>query len=209
MLTWRARALVLVVLITALLVFGLLIYPFLGVTAPTYGEVLVVEGRLPYSALRQAAVFFNKHDYQLLVTTGGPREETPCFPEYPTHAEYAAAMLRKLGVKPNRIVALPKAPARRERTYASAVAVRDWLRQAGLPVKSLDVFSVGAHARTTRWLFRQAIGNKVNVGVIAATSAEYDADNWWRRGGGLDAVIDETISYLYVRYVFAPQDAAQ
>ena len=118
-------------------------------------------------------------------------------------------MLRKLGVKPNRIVALPKAPARRHRTYASAVAVRDWLRQAGLPVKSLDVFSVGPHARTTRWLFRQAIGNKVNVGVIAATSAEYDADNWWRRGGGVDAVIDETISYLYVRYIFAPQDAAQ
>jgi hypothetical protein len=56
-LTWRARALVLVVLITALLAFGLLIYPFLGVTAPTYGEVLVVEGRLPYSALTQLRGF--------------------------------------------------------------------------------------------------------------------------------------------------------
>jgi hypothetical protein len=208
-LTWRARALVLVLLIAALLAFALLIYPFLAITAPTYGEVLVVEGRLPYSVLRQAAAFFNKHDYQLLVTTGGPREETPCFPEYPTDAEYAAAMLRTLGVKQNRIVALPRAPAHRDRTFASAVAVRDWLRQAGLPVRSLDVFSVGVRARTTRWLFRQAIGSKVDVGVIAATTAEYDADNWWRRGSGVDTVIDETIAWLYVRYLFAPQDAVQ
>jgi uncharacterized SAM-binding protein YcdF (DUF218 family) len=208
-LTWRARALVLLVLIAALFAFSRLIYPFLATTAPTYGEVLVVEGRLPYTVFEQAAAFFNKHQYQVLVTTGGPREETLCFPEYPSYAEYAAALLKRLGVKPNRIVAIPRESVRRDRTYASAVAVRDWLRQSGLPIKSLDVFSLGAHARRTQWLFRKAIGEGVKVGVIAATPADYDADSWWRWSGGVHAVIDETVSYLYARYFFVPRNATQ
>jgi len=115
-LTWRARALVLVVFIVALFAFSWMIYPFLAVTEPAYGEVLVVEGRLPYAAFQQAAEFFNKHQYQVLVTTGGPREETLCFPEYPSYAEYAAALLKQLGVKSNRIVAVPKESVRRDRT---------------------------------------------------------------------------------------------
>lgn len=204
-LTWRARALVLALLVAALFVFSLMIYPFLATTAPSYGDILVVEGRLPYTVFEQAAVFFGKHDYQLIVTTGGPREETLCFPEYPSYAEYAAAMLRRLGVKQNRIVAVPKASVRRDRTFASAVAVRDWLLQSGLPVKSLDVFSLGAHARRTQWLFQQAVGEKVEVGVIAATPAEYDADSWWRWSSGVHTVIDETVSYLYTRYLFDPR----
>jgi uncharacterized SAM-binding protein YcdF (DUF218 family) len=208
-LTWRARALVLVVFIAALFAFSWMIYPYLAVTAPAYGEVLVVEGRLPYAVFEQAAEFFNQHQYQVLITTGGPREETLCFPEYPTYAEYAAALLKQLGVKPSRIVAVSKEAARRDRTYASAVAVRDWLRQSGLPVKSLDVFSLGPHARRTQWLFRMAIGDKVRVGVIAATPAEYDAHSWWHGSSGVHAVIDETVSYLYTRYFFAPRDAAQ
>lgn len=209
MLTWRCRALVLAMLVVALFAFSRLIYPFLATTAPTYGEVLVVEGRSPDAVFEQAAEFFNRHQYQLLVTTGGPRDATLCFPEYPTYAEYAAALLRRLGVRQSRIVAVPKESVRRDRTYASAVAVRDWLRRSGLPVKSIDVFSLGPHARTTQWLFRMAIGDKVNVGVVAATPSAYDADRWWRWSSGVHTVIDETVSYLYTRYLFAPRNEAQ
>jgi len=53
-----------------------------------------------------------------------------------------------------------------------------------------------------------AIGDEVRVGVIAATPTEYEADRWWRWSGGVHNVIDETVSYLYVRYIFNPQDAA-
>jgi uncharacterized SAM-binding protein YcdF (DUF218 family) len=208
-LTWRGRGLVLILFIVLLFAFSRLIYPFLAATAPTYGDILVVEGRLPYTVFEQAAVFFNDHDYRLLVTTGGTRKEKLCFPEYSTYADYAAAMLRQLGVKRNRIVAVPKASVRRDRTYASAIAVRDWLSQSGLPIESLDVFSLGAHARRTQWLFQRAIGDKVRVGVIAASPAEYDADSWWRWSSGVHTVIDETISYLYARYLFEPRDEVE
>jgi uncharacterized SAM-binding protein YcdF (DUF218 family) len=208
-LTWRGRALVLMVLVVALFASSRLIYPFLATTAPTYGEVLVVEGRLPYTAFEQAAGFFDKHQYQLLITTGGPREETLCFPEYTSYAEYAAALLKRLGVKANRIVAVPRESVRRDRTYASAIAVRDWLRQSGLPITSLDVFSLGPHARSAQWLFRMAIGDKVRVGVISAMPSDYDADGWWRWSSGVHTVIDEAVSYLYARYFFAPRDEVE
>lgn len=45
------------------------------------------------------------------------------------------------------------------------------------------------------------------MGVIAATPAEYDADNWWDWSSGVRAVVDETVAYLYARFLFNPNAA--
>jgi hypothetical protein len=144
-----------------------------------------VEGWIPASELEQAVAFFNKQNYRLIVTTGEPRETEFCLPEYKTFAELTAAILRKLGVRENLIVSVPTPPVRADRTYA---------------------YSLGTHARRTQLLFQDAIGDNIAVGVIAASSPEYDADNWWAWSSGVRAVVGELVAYLYARFLFTPDE---
>lgn len=209
MFTWKGRGLILALLVASLFVIARQIHPFLATTSPTHGEILVVEGWVPYSTLEQAISLFNDYDYQLIVTTGGPRDEGYCFPEYSTYADLYAATLRQLGVTPGQIVSVPARPVRTDRTYASALAVRDWLMQSSRPIESLDVFSLGVHARRSQWLFQRAIGDTIEVGVIAAPPEEYNADNWWNWSSGVRSVVDELVAYLYARFLFTPGDNAE
>lgn len=207
--TWQGWMLILVLLVASLFVVARQIHPFLATNSPTHGQILIVEGWVPYSTLEQAISLFNDYHYQLIVTTGGPRDEGYCLPEYSTDADLYAALLRQLGVKQSQIVSVPTRPVRTDRTYASAVAVRDWLKQTNRPIDSLDVFSLGVHARRSQWLFQRAIGDNIVVGVIAASSEEYDADNWWNWSSGVRSVVDELVAYLYARFLFTPGDNAE
>ena len=168
-----------------------------------------MEGWLPYSILGQAVSLFNDYDYKLIVTTGGPREDMYCYPEYSTSGELTAAVLRRLGVKQSFIVSVSAPTVLRDRTYASAVAVKNWLLQSNLSIRSLDVFSLDTHARRTQLLFQSAIGDNIEVGVIASPPVEYDADNWWESSSGVRAVVDEMIAYIYARFLFTPPDETE
>ena len=111
-----------------------------------------------------------------------------------------------LGVREDLIVSVPTPPVRADRTYASALALDNWLSQSGLQINSLDVYSLGTHARRTQLLFQDALGDNIAVGVIAASSPEYDADNWWAWSSGVRAVVGELVAYLYARFLFTPDE---
>jgi len=207
-LSWPGRILLLLVGVAALLIAARNAYPFLAPSRPAYGEVLIVEGWMPDAELEQAIRVFDTHDYELLVTTGGPLLIGSFLSEYSTYAQLTAASLRRLGVEQNVIVPVPAPPVQRDRTYASALAVKDWLSKTNSPVTSVDVFSLGAHARRTQLLFQKALGDNVSVGVIAATDPEYDPNKWWVYSSGVRSVIGETLAYLYARFLFKPQESA-
>jgi hypothetical protein len=114
--------------------------------------------------------------------------------------------LRKLGAKQNVIAPAPAPLVRKDRTFASALAVKDWLSQKRIPITALDVLSLGAHARRTQLLFQKALGDNVLVGVIAAPNPEYDANEWWTSSAGVRTLIGETLAYLYARFLFNPQE---
>lgn len=160
---------------------------------------------MPDSALTQAITIFNEHNYRLVVTTGGPLIKGFYLSEYATYANLTAETLKKLGVRPESVVSVPAPHVRRDRTFASAVAVANWLRHQDTSIDTVDVFSLGPHARRTRLLFQKALGDAIRVGVIAAPSPEYDADKWWTSSAGVRTVIGEAISYLYARLLFDPQ----
>jgi hypothetical protein len=205
-LSWRGRLLLLVSAIAALLFIARHVHPFLTTSHPNYGEILIVEGWLPDSVLKQAALFFNKYDYQLIVTTGGPLIKGSYLSKYSTYAGVAAATLEKLGVKQRLIVPVPAPLVRRDRTFASALAVKNWLSQSNISIHSVDVFSMGPHARRTQWLFQRGLGDSIPVGIIAAPHPEYDANRWWASSSGVRTLIGETIAYLYARFLFDSQD---
>jgi hypothetical protein len=69
---------------------------------------------------------------------------------------------------------------------------------------SVDIVSIGPHARRSRLLYQKALGDKVKVGVIAIEDKRFDPDHWWQSSVGVRSVMGETIAYLYARFFFWP-----
>jgi hypothetical protein len=176
------------------------IHPFLTTTNRVQGEFLVVEGWVPTYALHEAVVLFNDGGYRKVLTSG-----TAVSDEWipsDTYAAWAATRLKQIGMKSDSIQPVPCSDLHRDRTYNSALAVKKWLQDNDPVVKSVDVVTLGVHARRTRLLFQMALGNKITVGVIAVKDKDYDPAHWWRTSEGVRTVIGEGIAYLYAKCLF-------
>jgi hypothetical protein len=178
------------------------LYSFLAVNAPLpQAELLVVEGWLPDWNLKGALEEFQRGGYRLAIATGGPLAKGYFLSHYKTYAELTAATLVALGLDQERAIAVPSPLAERDRTVTSALALRDWLRQTQPPGTSLNLYTVGPHARRSHFLFQTALGDCARIGVIAAPPLAFDPDRWWNSSAGVRSVLSETIGYSYVRYV--------
>jgi len=103
--------------------------------------------------------------------------------------------------------AVPAPKVNQDRTYASAMALRRWLKDHGIAVSKVNVVSMGAHSRRTRFLFQEAFGDSARVGIIASYDSQIDTRYWWRTSQGFRGVTAEIIAYAYVRLLFrAPRE---
>jgi uncharacterized SAM-binding protein YcdF (DUF218 family) len=118
-------------------------------------------------------------------------------------AEYIAGALESAGVPKDRIQVLLCDAVQKDRTYACARAVREWLQKREKPVQAIDVVTIGSHARRSRLLFQKAMGSTIRVGVLAMDERGYDPVHWWRSSEGVREVLFEGVAYLYVRLFFA------
>lgn len=100
------------------------------------------------------------------------------------------------------IVATLTAPAvAYERTYASALMVKQYLPDS---VQSLIVFSKSVHARRSQLVYQRLLGKSVNVGVIAARSRSEGSDDWWKESGSRKYFLLQLAKYLYTKLFFFP-----
>ncbi len=167
------------------------IHSFLSVSEPVQAQILAVEEWIPPHALESAASEFKDHDYILLVVLGDARR-------------WVVPILKGAGVDERRIVKVPSQPAVKDRTFALAVALRNWLLASGMPGKAVNVYTLGAHARRSRLLFRKALGPDSTIGIISCADPDYDPKQWWETSEGFKTVIDETIAYIYTQLFFFP-----
>ncbi len=197
--TWRGW--LLFVLICSLLVVVAVrsVHPFLAVNDPKPGGALVVEGWASDAAMAAVVAEFKQNHYERLF---GPLEEGAPLSDYKTYAELGAAVLLKLGLGTNQVQAVPAPRVRQDRTYAAAVALRDWLRAHGPAPKRFNLLTVGPHARRSRLLFEKALGKDAIVGVRALPEENYDPNHWWQSSQGFRVVTGEVIAYVYVRLLF-------
>ncbi len=163
---------------------------------------MVVEGWLPDFALEQTLREFNQRHCRLMLVTGGPIEQGHMLVSYKNFAELAAAILEQLGLDRHIIREIPAADVRRDRTYASAIALKDWLNHTPFPINAINLVSLGTHARRSRLLFEKALGPGIAVGVIAIPDRRYDPRAWWKSSMGVRSTLDELIAYLYARFCF-------
>ena len=203
-LTWRARLLLLALLFAVVtpLVRGL--GNFLAVSEPVQGRYLVVEGWMPAFAYQYAREVYGRGHYQRVISAGA-------IPDFALSngrpREFAAVgSLEAAGIPRSVIVEALGAPVHQDRTYHSAINVRRWLASQGITSASVDVVTLGPHARRSRLLFEKALGTGVRVGVLAAPDPRVDLAHWWRTSEGVRSVLGETIAYVYARLFFDPGD---
>jgi uncharacterized SAM-binding protein YcdF (DUF218 family) len=190
-------------LVSALVLEG--VYPFLATTQRVDANVLVVEGWINEPAIQAAVREFQSNRYERVFTTGGPVAGTGGYiNDFMTSASVGADLLKKWGVPDKRLQMVPSRVMDRDRTYASAVALRNWFRAHDTTVSGINVITEDLHARRTRLLFEKALGKHVVVGIIAVSNPDYDWRRWWWYSEGVKGVASEALAYAYARLFFYP-----
>jgi hypothetical protein len=173
--------------------YVMLIHDFLAITKPVRAEALVIEGWIwNRPALQEAVAEFKKGPYQCVICVGGPATANT-----ESDAELAAKRLIELGIDKRMIQILTVSEAVNHRTYRSALAVHDWLRQEKPAITSMNVFTLGVHARKSHVLFQRACGPELKIGIIAGTESGYPVKRWWMSSTGIYLVLRNTVGYLY------------
>jgi O-antigen/teichoic acid export membrane protein len=196
-------------LILLLTGYGILVnvHPFLAATRRVDTNILVVEGWVNRYAIRAAAEEFKKGAYERIFATGGPVEGIGGYVnDYQTSASVGADLLKKAGIRDESLYMVPSRLIGHDRTYSSAVALRDWFHDHKMTVHGINVLTEDCHARRSRLLYAKAFGNDVPVGIIAVANPDYDAKHWWRYSDGVREVIGESIAYVYARLFFNPSE---
>jgi hypothetical protein len=197
-----------IVLLAIFLMFYLCfsrIYPFLATTHRVNASALVVEGWIHEYAIRGALKEFQTNHYEKIFTTGGPVEGNGGYVnDYQTSASVGADLLKKYGLTNDSVQMVPSRVMDRDRTYASAVALRNWFRDHNMRVSGIDVVTENLHARRTQLLYQKVFGRQVPVGIIGVPNPDYDPKHWWRYSDGVREVLGESIAYLYARFLFYP-----
>ena len=208
-LSWRGWLL----LVLAGLMAGYLVFSnvqgFLATTHRVDADILVVEGWIHKYAIRGAAEEFYRGGYKEVYTTGGPENGTGEYVnDYQTSASVGAEILKKLGVPEDHVQMAASHVNGQDRTYNSAIALRNWLRDHNADVRGINVVTEGCHARRTQLLFQKAFGNNVALGIIAVPNPDYNPKYWWHYSDGVREVIGESLAYLYARLFFFPSEPA-
>jgi uncharacterized SAM-binding protein YcdF (DUF218 family) len=204
-LSWRGWLLLTSAVLVAAYFAFLNVYPFLATTQRVDTNVLVVEGWVHKYAIRSAVEEFNSGSYQRVFTTGGPVVGNGGYiNDYNTTASVGAELLKNFGLPSESLQMVPSRVMDRDRTYGSAVALRNWFRDHNMSVRSFNVLTQDFHARRTRLLYQKAFGKEIRIGIIAVPSPDYDSTHWWCYSDGVREAVPESIAYIYAKFFFYP-----
>jgi hypothetical protein len=84
-----------------------------------------------------------------------------------------------------------------QRTFEMAAAA--WRTvQANWPrTVTINVFTIGPHARRSRLVFGKVFRPGIKVGVVAWEPPRYKAEVWWHVSDRADALLKETACYFF------------
>ncbi|MEE9338911.1 MAG: hypothetical protein V3U87_12605 [Methylococcaceae bacterium] len=176
---------------------------FLAENKPIAGRYLVVEGWVDPISLLHALNIYKKGNYEALITTGGPIIGQ-LKSDYKTHAESAAAFIRTLGFDNSQLNVVPAPASAQNRTFLSAVMVREWFAANQKGLVSMDVFSDHVHARRTHLLYKMAFSDQVKIGIISAPPNGFKLRQWWKTSIGARVVFSELLGFVRAKYFFYP-----
>ena len=161
---------------------------------------------MPSVAYREAAAAFRSGHYKKVIAAGVLHDDG----EYGDERDenFGDGKLRR-GSRSRRCHrhGLEQRRAPRSDVSRRAMAVKDWLRKQGVGATSINVVTLGPHARRSRLLYQIALGDDVKVGVISIRDRRIDPDAWWKTSEGARSVLTEAIGYVYACVFFSPEHA--
>ena len=171
-------------------------YNFLAPTERVKSKVLVVEGFVGDEILKKVVAEFQTQKYDHIYVPGGPLELGSFFSKYKNLAELSKASLIAMGINEKNITAIPVQEIKRDRTYASALALKEYIENNKIKITSFNLFSAGAHSKRSHLLYNLAFQNKLKIGIISETSSQH-YERWWTSSYSFRAVTGELIAYAY------------
>ena len=180
------------------------LYPFLAPNHPPQKGLLVVEGWIDDQALESALKIYHTGNYSKIICTGVPIETGNCLLPFHSYSEMTAARLQQMGTPTNEIIIATGQLAKKDRTYLSALALRDTLANLGIAETNIHLVTCGPHGRRSRLLFQKALGKKYKVGITCLPDSGYDPTHWYAYSQGVRKVISELIAYTYAKFLFHP-----
>lgn len=202
--SWRGRLVVWSVLAALGVIFILKVHDFLSVTDRVEAQYLVIEGWVPNYAVEEGIAEFKSKPYVKIFTVGADPLTGINIEEGDSIAFECAERLKWLGMDMSLVQAVPAHIKYRDRTYQSAVALREWAQTNNVPLKSFNLVTLGPHARRSRLLFEEAFKDQATVGIISVTNREYDPKRWWKYSEGVKETLSEGVAYVYARLFFHP-----
>lgn len=196
----------LLTLIAAVLAFIICLkglYPFLAYSDRMPSRVLVVDGWLPTYLLQQAAAEYSRGKYDRMLTVQQTEPYTSVELEK-SRDNYVVEILVRHGVPRESIAPILYPNTDRDRTYHSALAIKEWIHNNDMTLTSFNIVTVGPHARRSRLIYKRVFEKRFQIGVLGLTDPAYDAVHWWRSSEGVREVLFEGFAYLYVRLVPSP-----
>jgi hypothetical protein len=199
--TWRS-------VVAGLVVLGLagwwaagVVHPWLCVSEEVSGaRYAAVEGWAPDYVLAAAGESAEEGGVKVLYTTGLPLERGGHLVAFKDYATLAARSLVAMGYEAGRIAPVPSEAVATERTRAMAEALRAALalEKAGEGERTINVFTLGTHARRSRKIYQEVLGPEWRVGVVSVPNRAYQAGVWYRSSEGVKNVLGE-VSALMVQ----------
>ena len=168
----------------------------LSLTERQPAEVLVVEGWIGLEGVHAAAIEFAQGGYRQVVATGGFTHARWSDRQW-NYAEITEHALSRSGVPRDRIIAASTPDTESQRTYEMATASWRALEARGALPTTINVFTLGAHARRSRLIFAKVFGTKIKVGVISWIPPSYANEPWWQSSERAEDLLKESVGCLY------------
>lgn len=117
-----------------------------------------------------------------------------------SNAVFARNWLLSKGIDSSLIIAVPGGKARINRTLTSALAVREWLKEAEIKITGINIISMGTHARRTWMTYTKILNGKCEIGIISIPDRMYGHS----KDGKVLKTIRETLVIIYYWILLLP-----
>lgn len=205
-LTWKGFIVLLFLIFLSGYIFFSRLYSTLAPVKRVAARVLVLEGAVTDHVLTEAIKEFRSYPYEWLITTGTPLDYGSYLSEYGNSADVMGKSLLRLGFDSARLIMAGSPFGMHDRTYHSALELKRYLRENMPGIRAVNVMSPGVHAGRSHFLFSAALGDSIQVGIIAIPSPYYKSDTWWKSSKGFRDVLSEMLGYYYVSFFFKPYE---
>jgi hypothetical protein len=86
---------------------------------------------------------------------------------YESYADQARNALLSLGIDSAFITSIPAKNVILNRTLASALAFRDWLKISNIEIKGINIITLGKHAGRTLMIYKKILNKQYDIGIIS------------------------------------------